>query len=79
MSCLYFTNSDMSLYTYRGHVTLNEPRAIPSSCNKFHNSGVRRRTAEYLQIAENFATQHRTQQQSKRPIIMTPEQVFNRI
>ena len=38
-------------------------------------SGVRRRTAEYLQIAENFATKHRSQQQHKKPIIMSREQV----
>ncbi|KAL5269378.1 hypothetical protein ACHWQZ_G003016 [Mnemiopsis leidyi] len=37
--------------------------------------GVRRRTAEYLQIAENFATKHRSQQQNRKPIIMSREQV----
>ena len=38
-------------------------------------SGVRRRTAEYLQIADNFATKHQSQQQHNKPIIMSREQV----
>ena len=40
-----------------------------------HISGVRRRTAEYLQIADNFATKHQSQQQHNKPIIMSREQV----